>query len=55
MQKNYLNEFTEWISKGVVSVKELYDKAEGNEKKRLEEKYNTMKMVQQKFEELKNE
>jgi hypothetical protein len=50
-----VNEFTEWLSKGVDSVDELYLNAKGDEKLRLLEKCNTMKMVLNKFEQLKNE
>jgi hypothetical protein len=47
--------FGEWIEKGLDSVKELYDNATNeNEKLRLLEKYNTLIMVSNKFEELKN-
>ena len=50
-----VDEFTEWIKNAIVETEHLYKSAIGDEEKRLKEKYNTFKIVAQKFEELKNE
>ena len=50
-----IEEFNEWLNKAYKTIKELYEKADDEEKGRLKEKYYTIKMVVEKFEQLKNQ
>ena len=53
----FVDEFTEWIDKTIVSVNDLCDKSDiySREYARLLEKSRTLQMVKQKFDELKFE
>jgi hypothetical protein len=49
-----LEEFEEWLIRGIEAVGDLYDKTVNkSEKLRLLEKYNTLTMVSNKIDELK--
>lgn len=54
-----LTELKEWLYKGSISVKQLYESAayscDGSEMSRLSEKYNTMQMVLNKIKELERQ